>query len=410
MKPPCSLPMRSSLFRLPTTTPQPCLIRQWSSLRSSPPSAPLRSRLQPQPRHRQQQRRTFLKPSSPPSYRAVEKLDVSRMQAEQYNYWVRRRNFLICGALAGFTATVYTGYLLVLELRKPKKFDSGGAAAPPDPFSTEAGSRRKTVVHDAEGREVVPTGNSTVPTFPRHLELSVAGGGGDSHTAKEKLDGGVEYTLVGLGVRTVSFLGIPVYMVGYYIATPDIAAIQSRLVKEINPIATTLVANEKEELRQALLDPKRGEALWEDILADVRPRSVFRIVPVRDTDFHHLRDGFVRAIQARSSQGERRADYADDAFAAGMRDFRALFNRGRVPKRREMLLCRDASGRLTITYDDGDKAVVVGTVDDERVSRLLWLNYLAGSKVASEPARTSIVDGIMEFVERPVGTVATQVL
>ncbi|KAI0598827.1 chalcone-flavanone isomerase-domain-containing protein [Biscogniauxia sp. FL1348] len=407
MKPPCSLPMRSSLFRLPTT-PQPCLIRQWRApLRPGPSPASLRSRLQPQ----QQQRRTFLKRPAPPSYRAVEKLDVHRMQAESYNYYVRRQKFLICGAVAGLTATIYTAYLLVLELRKPKKFDSGGAAAPLDPFSTEAGSRRKTVVHDAQGREVVPTGNSTVPTFPRHLELSIGGGEGDSHSAKEQLDGGVEYTLVGLGVRTVSFLGIQVYMVGYYIATPDIAAIQSRLVKEINPIATTLVANEKEELRQALLDPQRGEALWSAVLADVRPRSVFRIVPVRDTDFHHLRDGFVRAIQARSSQGERRADYADDAFAAGMRDFRALFNRGRVPKRREMLLCRDAAGRLTITYDDGDSGnVVVGTVDEERVSRLLWLNYLAGSKVASEPARTSIVDGIMEFVERPVGTVATQVI
>ncbi|KAI5919043.1 chalcone-flavanone isomerase-domain-containing protein [Camillea tinctor] len=400
MKPPCSL-ARSSLLRIPTT-PQPCLIRQCPTLRPSPlPSASLlRSRL-----CLQQSRRTFLKPSTGPSYRAVENLNVDRIRAESQNYYVRRRNFLLLGAALSFTAALGSGYMLVLELTKPKKFDSGGAV--PDPFSTEAGSKRKTVVHDAQGREIVPTGNSTVPTFPRHLELSTGGG----HTAKEQLDGGVEYTLVGLGVRTVSFLGIQVYMVGYYIATPDIAAIQSRLVKEINPIATTLVANEKEELRQALLDPQRGEALWSAVLADVQPRSVFRIVPVRDTDFHHLRDGFVRAIQARSSQGEHRADYADDAFGVGMRDFRALFNRGRVPKRKEMLLCRDAAGRLTITYDDGEHGnAVVGTVDEERISRLLWLNYLAGSKVASEPARTSIVDGIMEFVERPVGTVATQVL
>jgi hypothetical protein len=38
------------------------------------------------------------------------------------------------------------------------------------------------------------------------------------------------------------------------------------------------------------------------------------------------------------------------------------------------------------------------------------LNYLAGKTVASEGARKSIVEGIMEFVERPVGTVATQVV
>jgi hypothetical protein len=49
-------------------------------------------------------------------------------------------------------------------------------------------------------------------------------------------------------------------------------------------------------------------------------------------------------------------------------------------------------------------------VEDERVSRALWLNYLAGKKVASEPARKNIVEGIMEFVERPIGTVAAQVV
>jgi hypothetical protein len=52
----------------------------------------------------------------------------------------------------------------------------------------------------------------------------------------------------------------------------------------------------------------------------------------------------------------------------------------------------------------------VGVVPDERISRLIWLNYLAGSKVASEAARQNIITGVMEFVERPVGTVATQVV
>ncbi|KAK6951589.1 hypothetical protein Daesc_006111 [Daldinia eschscholtzii] len=271
-----------------------------------------------------------------------------------------------------------------------------------DPFNTEAGSKRKTVIHDGDGRELVPTGNSTVPTFPRLLDLALGAAEG------QEMVNGVEYTLVGLGVRTVSFLGIQVYMVGYYIATQDIAALQSRLVKEINPIATTLVPSEKDELRKALLDPERGEKLWNDILQEVRPRSLFRVVPVRDTDFHHLRDGFVRAISARS-QGNSR-DFGDENFGEAMKEFRGLFNRGKVPKGREMLLVRDTAGRLTILFDDGKAGMgTIGRVSDERVSRLLWLNYLAGSKVASEPARKNIVEGIMEFVERPVGTVATQV-
>jgi len=206
--------------------------------------------------------------------------------------------------------------------------------------------------------------------------------------------------------------------VGYYVATADIAALQNALTKKINPIATTLVPGEREQLRTALLDPVTGEQTWDELLAQGIPaRSAFRVVPVRDTDFHHLRDGFVRAIQARApALGGQGAD--DEAFGEAMRQFRAIFNRGSVPKRKELLLLRDEKGKLNVEYDDGTgkkeggsgARKLIGTVDDERVSRALWLNWLAGKKVASEPARQSIVSGIMEFVERPVGTVAAQVV
>ena len=357
---------------------------------------------------------------------------MDRMRARSYNYYTRRRNFLIAGALASLSLSGYTMYLLLNELWNPKKFDAG--PLPPgklDPFKDEAGTKRKTVIHDAEGRELVPTGDSTVPTFPRLLTVGTEGA-----AAEQVVDeGGVEYTLVGLGARTVSIFGIRVYVVGFYVATPDVAAVQARLVREISPIASTLIPSEKDELRAALLDPVRGERIWRDVLADARPRSLFRIVPVRDTNFHHLRDGFVRAIQARSSAPPPAAkkpqpqegggkegggeevgavvdEFGDEAFGHAMRDFKALFKGGSAAKAREMLLCRDAAGALTVTFEKAPNGqrTVLGRVPDERVSRLLWLNYLAGAKVASEPARKNIVEGIMEFVERPIGTVAAQVL
>jgi hypothetical protein len=133
---------------------------------------------------------------------------------------------------------------------------------------------------------------------------------------------------------------------------------------------------------------------------------MIRVVPVRDTDFPHLRDGFVRAIQARESNA------ADEQFGEAMREFKRIFNRGKVPKQKEMLMLRDRDGKLTLVYDEGKSQgrQLLGTVDDERISRALWMNYLAGKKVASEEARKNIVDGVMEFVERPIGTVASQVL
>ncbi|KAI4599521.1 Altered inheritance of mitochondria protein 18 mitochondrial [Pestalotiopsis sp. 9143b] len=338
-------------------------------------------------------------------------LNLDRMRTDSYSYHIKRQRFLAAGSIAGIVAFVYTAYLLKQEISKPTKFDSG-LPKNADPFLTEAGSKRKTVVHDQEGREMVPTGNTTIQWFPRTLELEAGAGDG------QEVHNGVQYTLVGLGTRTVTFLGFEVYVVGYYIATSDVAAIQARLIKDINPIATTLVPSERDELRRRLLDPVEGEKLWLDILKEVKPRSAMRIIPVRNTDFPHLRDGFVRAITAKSQANKQ--EYNDEAFGAAMTEFRGMFNRGKLPAKGELIMVRDERGALTIMYDDGkqqkqktENEKVLGTIGrvlDERVSRALWLNYLAGKAVASEPARKNIVDGIMEFVERPIGTVAAQVL
>ncbi|KAK7952964.1 hypothetical protein PG988_013658 [Apiospora saccharicola] len=328
------------------------LIRQDQLLRTlqSPTSRCLRPSISPQCPRFQQQARTFLR-RSPTSHRAVENLNLDRMRHNSYDYHVRRRNFMMAGAVSGALAFIYTAYLLQQEITKPKKFDSGLPAGSADPFSTEAGSKRKTIVHDADGREIVPTGHSSITSFPRTLELdtTTTDDRQQQHPTKVNM-GGVEYTLVGLGMRTVSFLSIQVYLVGYYVATSDVAALQQRLMREIHPTATTLVPSEKDELRRRLLDPVEGDKIWQGLLREVKPRSLFRIVPVRDTDFHHLRDGFVRAITARSNEGG--PEYKEDSFGEAMRSFRDIFNRGKVPKAGELIMARDERGRLTVVFDD----------------------------------------------------------
>ena len=51
----------------------------------------------------------------------------------------------------------------------------------------------------------------------------------------------------------------------------------------------------------------------------------------------------------------------------------------------------------------------MGRMVDERISRQVWLGYLGGKNVSSPGAKKNIVGGVMELVERPVGTVGTQV-
>jgi hypothetical protein len=280
-----------------------------------------------------------------------------------------------------------------------------------DPLVVLGKERRAVVQILGEGSDedgdVVETGTSTVPTFPKLLGF--ADGVEDSDLGSGLTqDGLVEYQLVGLGIRTVSFLKIQVYVVGMYVATDDIAVLQEALIRRFDPVATTLVAGEKEKLKQVLLDPEQGEEIWSHILKDSGVRTIIRIVPTRDTDFGHLRDGWVRAITGRARRNP--DEFGDDEFGSSVNNFKALFRRGSVPKKKELLLARNEKGVLAVWYDDGKNGPQrLGNVRDERISRAVWLNYLAGKTVASEPARASIIEGVMEFVERPVGTVATQV-
>lgn len=91
-----------------------------------------------------------------------------------------------------------------------------------------------------------------------------------------------------------------------------------------------------------------------------------------------------------------------------------------MPKQKTLLLVRDAHGGLECLFDptgrndgriggDGDaekdRVVVLGSVGDGRLSTALWMCYVGAGKVASEPARRSVVEGLLALVERPVGTV-----
>jgi hypothetical protein len=356
-------------------------------------------------------------PSSPPQTpkNPIDPIALHRLEEERRAYYKRRSYYSAAGFVGGMIAIWFIATSIDLP-PKPTKLDSPTVDLPIDKRKEDPlvalGRERKTVVQKLgeepdEECDVVQTGTSTVPTFPRLLGFAddiQDGGIGPSVTQ----DGLVEYQLVGLGIRTVSFLKIQVYVVGMYVATDDIAALQEALIRRIDPVATTLVAGEKEKLKQILLDPERGEEVWSQVLRDSGVRTLIRIVPTRDTDFGHLRDGWVRAITGRARKSPE--EFGDDAFGASVNNFKALFRKGSMPKKKELVLARNEKGILAIWYDDGKGSPRrLGDVQDERISRAVWLNYLAGKTVASEPARVSIVEGVMEFVERPVGTVATQV-
>jgi hypothetical protein len=131
-------------------------------------------------------------------------------------------------------------------------------------------------------------------------------------------------------------------------------------------------------------------------------------------------------------------------FGQSVAEFKALFGARKLEKGKALLLGRAQDGSLDAWVQEdpsdqekkknkNDKAVSsaagasgtakqdkeevkssrmvhLGGIEKSWVSSSIWLGYLAGDKVASEGARRSVVDGMMELVERPIGTVETQVV
>lgn len=294
-----------------------------------------------------------------------------------------------------------------------------------------AGEGKRIVAHgNGEDIELVETGTSSVPHFPRTIYLpaltsSTALPGPGTNRADQPdaalgmgtMNNQEEYTLIGLGIRTVMW--IQVYVVGMYIRTKDIRTLQEKLIHEINPTASTLIPSEKEMLKTILLDPEKSRQMWTELLQVPGVKTAFRISPTRNTDFGHLRDGFVNGINARKAEARKLANGGETEFDAedfgnAVQDLKSVFAGGKAPKGSILILQRDTDGALNVLYQSKPESKksdlgTLGSVKDERVARLIWLGYLAGEKVSSKSARDGVVDGCIAFAARPIGSVETRV-
>ncbi|KAF2621217.1 hypothetical protein BU25DRAFT_240690 [Macroventuria anomochaeta] len=289
---------------------------------------------------------------------------------------------------------------------------------------------------DADAIELVETGTSYVPYFPRTISLP-----NTSAVGSEGFSSDSEYQLLGLGIRKVSFLRVQVYVVGLYVKTADLSTLQNHLINTVNPTASALIPGEKEDLRKALLDPERSTQIWEAILSRDGIGAVdmaFRVVPCRGTDFKHLQDAWMRGIASRTDEVRRKqaellrqqaaenkrislpkpveeGEFADESFGLAMKEFKGIFTgKGKAPKGSVIILTRNKKGTLSAMYqtvvqangkEKMGKPAFLGEVLDPRVSRLVWLLYLGGQNVSCEEARKNIVNGCIAITERPVGTV-----
>jgi hypothetical protein len=440
-------------------------------LRSAPP--PLRSN--PQLRHNSRYARSdlesILKQSARRGPRRTDDfVSVHRAEALRRAQLIRKRNWLALGAALSMIAPIFlvrfwdvplenkddtndkkdSRGIVDMVMGPPTKTDAPRKAA--DEFQGKkvviaAGDKviaapaesENPQASDADAIELVETGTSYVPYFPRTIRLPTDTSG------PEAIASDAEYQLLGLGIRKVSFLRVQVYVVGLYVKTADLSTLQNHLINTVNPTASALIPGEKDQLRQSLLDPEKSNKIWEAILSKDGTGGVdmaFRVVPCRGTDFKHLQDGWMRGIASRTDEVRRKQadllrqqaaenksialpkpveenEFTDESFGLAMKEFKNLFQgKGKAPKGSVIILTRNKNGNLGALYqplikgenqEKMSKSSWLGEVKDERVGRLVWLLYLGGQNVSSEAARKSIVDGCISITERPVGTVEGRV-
>ena len=206
------------------------------------------------------------------------------------------------------------------------------------------------------------------------------------------------FRLVGLGVRTVSFLRVKVYVAALYI---DEAKLQSRLSQ------SSPSDGQSKTLEQHIKE-----------MLDDGTSAVIRIVPVRNTDFNHLRDGFIRALQGRLKKAIKQDQIQSDSplesqFQQAIQQIKESFPRGSVPKGSPLDLIilpttstKPARTSLNFEYDNqifgqvqpssapayakSDKGSDAGFT----VARELVLAYFADQGEISTPFKKSVQDGL----------------
>lgn len=128
-------------------------------------------------------------------------------------------------------------------------------------------------------------------------------------------------------------------------------------------------------------------------------------VPVRSTDFAHLRDGFIRALQGRLKKAIKAGEIqtgssTEEAFSRSIQDLKESFPRGSVPKGSALDLVITPPGRLGFEYEGKLVDQVQPPAPAEKgftAARELLLAYFAQSGEISAAFKKSVEQGVAQL-------------
>ncbi|SHO79191.1 Uncharacterized protein MSYG_3540 [Malassezia sympodialis ATCC 42132] len=195
---------------------------------------------------------------------------------------------------------------------------------------------------------------------------------------------GVQLRLVGMGVRTVTFLGVYVYVAALYVEEKAIAAAK--------PAWATGGQDLEAQVRSWI---EEGTA------------CAVRVMPVRSTDFSHLRDGLLRTVQTRAKDARLPGttytldEASEDSVSQNVQDLKKLFPRSKVSRGQtlDLVVEKAQSGSYVLTLQHN--GCTLGHVQSAPSSSCtftvptgLLLAYMGERPDISAALRASVVAGL----------------
>ncbi|RHZ89450.1 hypothetical protein Glove_14g57 [Diversispora epigaea] len=188
--------------------------------------------------------------------------------------------------------------------------------------------------------------------------------------------------LVGLGIRTVSFLKLRVYIIGMYISKDDI-----ELLRNWN-------GWNKEKFLSADNDNNDNNSLAYELLS--QPVVIaLRIEPVRNTNGQHLRDGFTRTLTNRLQNEHHLNESEIEQILEAIKEFKSKFPKTSIKAGTSMILTKQKDGNLRMEYE----GKLYGMIENSWISKNLFMGYLTSNNPISKEAKNSIAEGFDKILK-----------
>ncbi|KAK4683579.1 hypothetical protein P7C73_g6664, partial [Tremellales sp. Uapishka_1] len=227
-------------------------------------------------------------------------------------------------------------------------------------------------------------------------------------------------SLVGLGVRKVSFLRVKVYSVGFYLEDSALKSLStvpgfSSFTAEHLMIAPTPSSVGAPQLSGEVLMRNLIDGPLACAVKIGSPRSRYELQrelhPLRAEmtadAIQHLRDAFLRAIAGRqklardtSTEEDEKVGHAGQnhaeamqRIASSMQQLKSMMPTASIPKGNSLVLLKSTDGSLVMEYE----GKVLGRVDDPWVAREIMLTYFADKEVISEKLKADVARGLEGF-------------